>query len=134
MSHACPATWTGTIALVRGVISRSRVATSSAAIGEHRPGAEVRDDLARRGERVGGHDHLVAGLEADRFERQMERRRARVDGDRVPGAHVRRERRLELAHHRARREPAGSQRADDLRDLGLTDRRHVERDRTSCHA
>ena len=54
-------------------------------VDEHRPQAGERDDVRRRREGVRGHEHLVAGLEPEREHREVERRRARRDRDRVLG-------------------------------------------------
>ena len=94
---------------------------------DDRRGAEVEDDLGRRGERVGRHDHLVAGPEADRFERKVHRGRRRVDGHGVLRADVLGELTLELLGARSGRDPAAPQRVHDLGDLVVFDARAVER-------
>ncbi len=62
------------------------------AVDEHRVGAEVADDLGRRGERPRRHEHLVAGGDAQGLEREVEAGGRGVDGDGVerPVPHRRR--------------------------------------------
>ena len=52
-------------------------------VDEHRLQPRERDDVRRRREGVGGHEHLVAGLQLEREHREVQRRRARRDRDRV---------------------------------------------------
>ena len=47
---------------------------------------EVADDLGRRGERERGHEHLRARSDAERLGREVERRGAGVDRDRMRNA------------------------------------------------
>ena len=54
-------------------------------VDEHRPQPGERDDVRGRRERVRGDEHLVAGLQPEREHREVERRRARRDRDRVLG-------------------------------------------------
>ena len=54
-------------------------------VDKDRIGAEVSDHPGRRGEGVGRGDDLVAGADSDRFERQVQTSRGRVDGERLDG-------------------------------------------------
>ena len=82
-------------------------------VDEHRPEAGEHDDVRGGGEGVGGDEDLVARLEPEREHGEVERRRARRDGDRVgrlarPGELL-----LELGDDRALREhPALEHRRD----------------------
>ena len=99
---------------------------AGAHVGEDRRRARM-DDHVRRGrpgDRRG--DHLVAGPDAERDERQVQRRRAGGDGQCVLDAEVLLERGLELARLGAAGEPAGAQRRDDLVDLLVVDRGRLE--------
>ncbi len=77
-------------------------------VAEHRREAVVEDDVRRRDERHGGHQHLVAVLPAvpllERGERHLERARAAVQHEPVRAAVQRGDLVLELCHHRAGRE------------------------------
>ena len=94
-------------------------------------GATVDDDIRRRRPRERGGDHLVAGTDAERDERQVERRGARRDREDVLRLEIVAHPRLELCGARARRQPARSQRLRDGRDLLLGDRRRLERQELS---
>ncbi len=76
-------------------------------IAQHRCGAGVGDGQGRRDERVGGHDHLVAGTDVVGPQHQRQRRRARRYPDTVVGPAVAREVRLEPLDLGAERERAG---------------------------
>ena len=115
MSAGSPSWWTGMIALVRGVIAaldRLRVEVVGARIdvGEHRRRAALPDGVRRGDERHRRHDHLVARADARDVERELQRGRAVRGRDGVGGADARRERRLEVAHARTLRDPAGRDR------------------------
>ena len=84
-------------------------------VDEHRLRAAQLDRVRRRGERVGGDDHLVARPDLEREQGEMERRGPRRDGRRVRRADRTRDRGLELLDLRAHRELPG---AHDLRDRG----------------
>jgi hypothetical protein len=90
-------------------------------VDEDGPEAAERHDVRGRGERVRGDEHLVAGLEPECRHRQVERGRARRDGERV--AHLARARdpRLELAHLRPHREHAALEDLGDLGELGVAE-------------
>jgi hypothetical protein len=60
-----------------------------------------------------GTDHFVARAQAERHEREVQRRRARRDRDGVLRPDVGRERRLELRHARPLRQPPGAQHRRD---------------------
>jgi hypothetical protein len=80
-----------------------------------------RDDVRSRGKRVRGHQHLVAGLQPEREHGEMERRRARRDGNRV--LHLARvgDSGLELRDTRAHRQHPALEDGRDLRELRLAD-------------
>ena len=77
--------------------------------------ADVQDGVRRGGEGQRRGDHLVAGADALREQRQMQRCRAGIDSDAVLRTDVRREVLLELDGARALRPPAGA----DSRRVGL---------------
>ena len=52
-------------------------------VDEHGPAPHELDDVRRRGERVGGDDHLVPGPDLEREQREVEGRGARRDDRRV---------------------------------------------------
>ena len=101
-------------------------------VDEHgrRPGE--RDDVRRRRERVGGDEHLVARAEAEREHGDVQRGRARRDGDRVRGPRGPGEQRLELRHLRAHRQHAGLEHRGDLGELRLADVGPGEPDQVSA--
>ncbi len=83
----CPNRCTGAITLVRGVIAASMAAGIDQQVlvvdvDEDGHRADARCGLGRRDERVGRHDDLVAGPDADRAVGQFERVRAVGDADR----------------------------------------------------
>ena len=90
-------------------------------IDEDGAGSAELDDVRRRRERVGGNDHLVAGADAERQHRQVQRRRAGRDDDRVRGAAGLREPLLELGDLRAHRQHPGRDDLGERGDLGLAD-------------
>ncbi len=104
--------------LVRVDVERRRIDVDQLDVG-----AEVANDLGSGGEGVRRRDHLVARADAAGFERQVQPRRRRVDGERLQRgvAEKRAEVVLEALGLRAGRDPARAQRVDDLGDLGLAD-------------
>ena len=81
-----------------------------------------------RGRRPGDRrrDHLVAGLDPERDERQVHRRRAGRDREHVLRLEVLGHPLLEQRRLRAGRQPAGAERLGDGLDLLLADRRRLE--------
>src|SRR5207244_12523574 len=73
-------------------------------------------------------EHLVAGTDAEREHREMERRGAGRHGEDVPRAEVLAEALLELGGAGAGREPARAERLLHCRDLLLADRGRLERE------
>ena len=121
------------IAFVRSLTSartalRVDVERVVADVGEHRRRAGVDDHVRGRGpgERAG--DHLVAGADPERDEREVERRGARRDREHVLRLEVVAHARLELGRARAGRQPARAERLGDGLDLGLGDRGRLERE------
>jgi hypothetical protein len=94
---------------------------------EHRRCPGVHDDVRRCTERHRRRHHLIAGTDAGRQQRQVQRRRAGVDGYGVMRAGVLLERPLESRHARTGGQPPGLERLDDFGDLGQPDRRRCER-------
>ena len=97
-------------------------------VDEDRPRADVEHDVCRGAERQCGHDHLVTRPDAQRQERQVQRRRARIRGDGVLHANVLRDRALERLDFRTGAEPSGPQGVENLVDLRLPDVRLAEYD------
>jgi hypothetical protein len=106
---------------VRGPISIFSGSTFivSVDIDEHRLQASECDDVRRRRKRVGGHEHFVAGLEAEREHGEMQRGGAGADGKRVLDLARLREARFELVDLRAHREHAALEDLTHLVELGL---------------
>jgi hypothetical protein len=98
-------------------------------VDEHRLRAQVAHHFRGGGEGQGGNDDLVAGADADALQRKMQPGRGRIDRDRLQAAvaEIGLEVELELARHRAGRDPAGTQTGDDGLDLGLVDVGQCER-------
>ncbi len=90
-------------------------------VDEHGRRTCERDDVAGRRERVGGHEHLVAGTEAEREHRHVQGRGARRDRDGVRRPDGVREQLLELGDLRAHRQLPGLEHVADLGELGLAD-------------
>ena len=91
--RARPKRCTGMIACVRSVTfaaasSTSRLSVDGVDVGEDRSRAAPHDRLGRRVEREGRADHLVAGADAERVEREDERIGAVRDADRPLHAEV----------------------------------------------
>ena len=95
-------------------------------VGEDRGRARVDDHVRGRGPRDRARDHLVARLDADGEEREMERGGAGGDGEHVLGLDELGEAPLELGRLRPGGQPAGAQRLRDRGDLLLADRRRLE--------
>ena len=98
-------------------------------VGEDGARAAELDNVRGRGERVGGHDHLVARPDADRQQRQVERRRPRRNRDRVCRAHRAAERLLELGDPSSHRQLPAREHPSDRGELGLADVGTRESDR-----
>ena len=75
---------------------------------------------------IGARDHLVAGPDAEREQREVHRGGARGDGEHVLGLEVRGHALLEQRGPRAGRQPAGAERLGDGGDLLLPDRGRLE--------
>ena len=110
----------------RGDQRRVDVEVALADVAEDRRGTAVLDHVRGRGPRDRARDHLVAGTDADREQRQVERRGAGGDGEHVLGLEVCGHALLEQRGPRAGRQPAGAQRLDDRGDLLLPDRGRLE--------
>ena len=89
-------------------------------VDEHGARPAELDHVRGRGERVGGHDHLVARPDADREQGQVERRRPRRDRDRVRRAHRAPERLLELGDPGPHRQLPAREHLGDRGELGLS--------------
>ena len=85
--------------------------------------AQVAHHLGRGREGVRGGDDLVTRADAQRFERQVQARRGRVDGDAVQAGLTEEgaKRLFELARLGAGGDPARAQRVDDLGDFFFAD-------------
>jgi hypothetical protein len=91
-------------------------------VDDHRLRAQVAHHLGGGGEGEGRHDHLVAGADAQAFQRQVQAGGGGIDGDRLHlAAQVGLEILLELARGRPGRDPARAQAGDHGVDLGLVD-------------
>ncbi len=73
-------------------------------VDEPRPRARQRDDVCRGRKGVGGHEHLVTRADAERKQRQVQRRRTGRDSDGMLGADRPSKLVLELADPRSHRE------------------------------
>ena len=93
---------------------------------DHGCGAQVGDDVGGGAKGQCRNDHLVARPDAQRRQRNLQRRRAGADGDGVADPHIAGELSFESFDFGAGRQPAGSQRVDDLLDLLLADLREAE--------
>ena len=88
--------------------------------------AGVDDHVGGRGPRDRRRDHLVAGLDPERDERQVHRRRARCHREDVLRLQVLGHPLLEQRRLGAGRQPAGAEGLGDRLDLLLADRRRLE--------
>jgi hypothetical protein len=95
-------------------------------IDQQRFGVEVANHFGGRGERHRRHHNGIAGLDADRFESQMQRRSARIERDRVLLIHIGGKLLLEAFGLRPSSEPAGFQGIDNFFDFGVADAGLVE--------
>ena len=82
-------------------------------VDEDRRRPDVHDDVDGRGKREGRGDHLVTGSDTDGKECQVERRRARVQADRVSRPAEPCDRRFQLECTASLCDPAGAQGVDD---------------------
>ena len=119
------------IAFVRSVTAardqrRVDVEVALAHVDEDGRRAGVDDHVRGRGPRDRRRDHLVAGLDPERDEREVHRRRAGGDGEHVLRLEVLGHPLLEQRRPRAGRQPAGAERLGDRLDLLLADRRRLE--------
>src|SRR5207302_1757599 len=96
------------------------------AISQDRARAEVPDHLGRGGERHGGHDHALARLQANGFQREVQCGGAGIDRDGVLVFEVIGELTLELFRPGPGREPATLERINNLVDFLSTDAGFVE--------
>ena len=85
---------------------RAHVETAFIDVHQHWSCVEVADYLRSSSEGVGRRDHLITALEADRLQRQVHGRGARVDRNGVSGADGRGKLRLELVSLWAGSDPA----------------------------
>src|SRR5206468_5928916 len=81
----------------------------------------------RGGEGEGRDEHRLTAPEAERRQRQVEGRGARVDGHRMRRPDVASEGRLERLHPWSGRDPPGAERLDDGGDVLVVDVRPKER-------
>jgi hypothetical protein len=86
----------------------------------------VDDHVRGRGPRDGRRDHLVAGPDADREQREVQRGRTGRDREHILGLDVLGETPLELRGARPGRQPAGAQGLGDGLDLLVADRGRLE--------
>jgi hypothetical protein len=107
-------------ALDSGRIDAERIGLD---VDEHRPRAEMLDDVGRRTKRHRGGDHLVARLNAEGREADLHGVGRRKDGERSRSADEIGERGFESQRLRSGRDPIRGQRIDDLLDLLGSDRR-----------
>ena len=83
--------------------------------------AAVLDDVRARRERVGRHEHLVAGADVAQQQRQRQTRGARVQAAQIRRLDVLRQLGLEALNLRPARQPPGRQRGPDLFERVLVD-------------
>ena len=91
------------------------------AVDQHRTRAQIMNHFSGRRERHRRNQDFVAGFDADRVQRQMKRRSARVKRNGMRRADIRCEILFELFGLESRRQPAGAQRLDHRLDLVLAD-------------
>ena len=104
-------------------------------IDEHRPRSEIAEHLGRGRERERRGDDLVAGPDAEREQRQMQRARAMRNRQRVARADIGREFFFEALGLGAGGDPSGAQAVEHLVLFRGTDRGAMKRDlshRVSC--
>ena len=109
-----------------GISAGSMLRSAVADVAEDGRRAAVLDHVRRRGPGDRARDHLVARADADREQRQVERRRARGDGEDVLGLEVGGHPLLEQRGPRPGRQPARAQGLGDGGDLLLPDRGRLE--------
>jgi len=102
-----------------GQAGRIEVEGHSVHIDKQRRSAEIAHHLGRGGEGERRGEHQVAGLQPERFQRQVHRRRARIHRDRMFGPHEGHKFRLKLMRLRPGGDPAGADGVGDLGDLGF---------------
>ena len=102
------------------------------AVGQHHLGAEPVRHHRRTGKRHRRHDHLGAGTDAERIERQKSAGSGAVDGNRVAALEGAGKRRLELLDLAAAGQPARFKALGDGSDLGT--RNVGQRERQNIHA
>ena len=102
-------------------------------VGEDRRGALVEDHVGRGDEREARRDHLVARLEAEAVERDVQARRPTRAGDRGARPDPFGERALERRHHLAARQGVGAEHVHHQLPLTLPDVGASERDRPGRH-
>ena len=105
---------------------RIDVEVAVADVDEDRRRAGVDDDVRGRGPGDRGRDHLVAGADAERDEREVHRRRPGGDARGRARPRSTRQRAARARGARPGRQPAGAQRLGDGGDLLLADRRRLE--------
>ena len=101
---------------------------------EHRTCAAELDGVRGRGEGVGGDDHLVAGADAEREQREMDRGGSRRHADGLGRPDCPRERALERLDPRPHRQLAAGEHLRDGGELGIADVGPGEPDRRAAHA
>ncbi len=95
-------------------------------VDEHRPRAQVAENLGGRGEGERRRDNLVTGPDAQRPQREMKRAGAMRQRERVLRADVLREFALEALGLGAGGDPSGAQRVENLALLVGSDRRTMK--------
>jgi hypothetical protein len=91
-------------------------------VGEARRGAGVENAVCRSDKAEGRRDHLVAGADAVRQQRHVQRRRAGADGHGIACANPRRKALLEFAHALALRQLPGTEHFQHRRFFFFTDK------------
>ena len=96
-------------------------------IRENRSRSSMQDDVHGCAEGQWSCNHLRSGSDIERYKRQVQGCRRRIDPERVICAYIRRELFFELSRTRPRGEPAGLQSLDHFFDFFRSDARTVKR-------
>ena len=88
---------------------------------------KIGDDLCRRGERHGRHDHFVARFHTEGLQRQVQAGSGGIDRNGVLGADESGKVVLERLHLHSSGNPTGAQRLFDRADFFLADVRKMKR-------
>ena len=102
-------------------------------VDHHRPRADVLDDVRGRAEGHRRHDHLVAGTDAERRQRDVQAGRARVQRHQRRRAEILLQLALEAPRLWTLRDPIAAQRIEDLFTLGVTERGRRKRKKGAPH-